>query len=52
MPINAHWVHTILHGILHLLASSHIEEKQALEIEGLEIDMMKTLGFDKSYEWI
>lgn len=44
-----HWAHMIVHGILHLLGYDHITEEQAHCMETLEIEIMKTLGFDNPY---
>lgn len=45
----AHWCHMILHGSLHLLGYDHIEESEAEEMEQLEIDLLKELGFNNPY---
>ena len=46
----AHWAHIVIHGTLHLLDYDHIEEKDALVMESLEIELLKTFGFSNPYE--
>lgn len=45
----AHWCHMIIHGSLHLLGYDHIEDSEAEEMEQLEIDLLKELGFKNPY---
>lgn len=45
-----HWAHMIVHGTLHLLGYDHQEEQAANEMEALEVDIMKELGFANPYE--
>jgi len=48
--IEAHWAHMIIHGCLHLLGFDHISDDEAEEMEALEIDILKNLGFNNPYE--
>lgn len=48
--LNAHASHLMIHGLLHLLGYDHVDEAGANEMEGLERDMMKGLGFPDPYE--
>jgi probable rRNA maturation factor len=48
-PSLAHWAHLTIHGILHLLGYNHIEEKEAVLMEKLEIEALKHLGFENPY---
>lgn len=45
----AHWAHMIVHGIFHLLGFDHEQEKEAEQMEALEIKVMRTLGFPDPY---
>lgn len=45
----AHWCHMIIHGCLHLLGYDHIDDAEAEEMEQLEIDLLKELGFANPY---
>lgn len=48
--LNSHWAHMIVHGCLHLLGYDHIDDDEAEEMEGLEIEIMAELGFSNPYE--
>ncbi|WP_150539739.1 rRNA maturation RNase YbeY [Actinobacillus vicugnae] len=45
----SHWAHLAIHGTLHLLGYDHIEDAEAEEMEGLETEIMKSLGFEDPY---
>ena len=45
-----HVTHLVIHGLLHLMGFDHIEEKQAQEMENLEILNLKKLGIKNPYE--
>ncbi len=47
--IDSHWAHLIIHGVLHLLGFDHIEVQDANQMEALEIELMKELGFEDPY---
>lgn len=49
-PLEAHWAHIVIHGVLHLLGYDHIIESDALIMRPLEIDVLKKLGFDNPYK--
>lgn len=48
-PLQAHWAHMVVHGMLHLQGYDHIDEQQADEMEALEIRILDQLGFDNPY---
>ncbi len=48
-PIEAHFAHLTVHGILHLHGYDHEAEKQAELMESIEIETLKKLGFPNPY---
>ena len=50
--LTSHWAHMIVHGCLHLLGYDHILDEEAEEMENIEIDIMRQLGFDNPYQAI
>jgi len=49
-PVLSHWAHLVVHGSLHLQGFDHIEDQEAEEMEGLEVNILKTLGFSDPYQ--
>ena len=48
--LEAHWAHLVMHGILHAQGYEHeTNERDALEMESLEILLMQSLGYDNPY---
>ena len=45
----SHWAHMTIHGTLHLLGYDHIQDSEAEEMEGLEIEILNELGYDNPY---
>jgi len=45
----SHWAHMVVHGMLHLQGYDHIADNEAGIMEGLEIKILKKLGFDNPY---
>ncbi len=45
-----HTLHLIIHGFLHLLGYDHQEENDAVEMENLELHILKTLNISNPYE--
>lgn len=48
--LEAHWAHMIVHGVLHLQGYDHIQDKEALVMEGLETKIIKELGYPDPYQ--
>ena len=48
-PLNAHWAHMTIHGVLHLLGHDHIEALDAEQMEILEITCLSALGYPTPY---
>ncbi|WP_029408162.1 rRNA maturation RNase YbeY [Thiomicrorhabdus sp. Milos-T2] len=48
--LEEHWAHMIVHGTLHLQGYDHIDEYDAEEMEGLEIEIMQSLGYENPYQ--
>lgn len=48
--LEAHWAHLTIHGVLHLNGFDHEEAQAAKEMETLETDILKTLGYADPYQ--
>lgn len=51
-PLEAHWAHMVVHGVLHLQGYDHISDSDAAVMEAEEIAILKNLGFPNPYEEI
>ena len=49
VSVEDHFTHLVVHGFLHILGYDHIEEAEALEMEGLETRILATLGIPDPY---
>jgi probable rRNA maturation factor len=47
--VKAHLAHLIIHGCLHAQGLDHESDKEAKKMEGKEITLLKSLGFDNPY---
>lgn len=44
-----HMTHLVIHSILHLFGFDHMEDKEAEEMENLEIEILKNFGIENPY---
>lgn len=47
--LDDHFTHLMVHGFLHILGYDHLEEDEALQMEGLETQILAGLGIDDPY---
>ncbi|HKK16805.1 MAG TPA: rRNA maturation RNase YbeY [Gammaproteobacteria bacterium] len=47
--LEAHWAHMVIHGTLHLQGYDHMNDRQAEEMESLEIRLLDSLGYTNPY---
>ena len=45
-----HLLHLIIHGVLHLLGHDHLEDSEAMIMEGIEADILAGLGIADPYQ--
>lgn len=48
-PLAHHWAHIIVHGVLHLLGYDHLDDDEAEQMEGKEIEILKKLNINNPY---
>ena len=48
-PARDHVLHLLVHGTLHLLGYDHIRDKDAALMEGLEVEILASLGVGDPY---
>lgn len=48
-PLNAHYAHLTVHGVLHLLGYDHQDEAEAAAMEALETRILAALGLPDPY---
>jgi probable rRNA maturation factor len=46
---DAHWAHMLVHGMLHLQGYDHIDDRQADQMEALEIRILGQLDYSNPY---
>ncbi|MDC9822452.1 rRNA maturation RNase YbeY [Devosia sp. ZB163] len=49
ISFNDHFTHLMVHGFLHLLGYDHLDDDEAEEMEGLETEILRTLGIADPY---
>lgn len=48
-PVDAHFAHMVVHGVLHLKGMDHTTEAQAQEMEAAETEILHAFGFGDPY---
>ena len=49
IPFGEHVTHLLVHGLLHLLGYDHIGDENAALMEGLETEILATMGLRDPY---
>lgn len=49
-PVEYHWAHLVIHGVLHLRGYDHIEDDEAEEMEAKEIRILQQLHIPNPYQ--
>ena len=50
VPLEHHWAHIIVHGILHLQGYDHIEDHEAAIMQELEANILLEMGYENPYK--
>ena len=48
-PLDAHWAHMVIHGVLHLLGYDHHQDDDAHKMEVRETELLDSLGYANPY---
>ena len=49
-PVDAHWAHLVVHGVLHLLGHDHDAPGPQREMEQREVEILASLGYEDPYQ--
>ena len=49
VTFEAHFTHLVVHGFLHILGYDHLTDAEALQMEGLETQILASLGVEDPY---
>jgi probable rRNA maturation factor len=49
VTFEAHFSHLVVHGFLHILGYDHLTDAEALQMEGLETQILASLGVEDPY---
>jgi probable rRNA maturation factor len=49
-PLEHHWAHLVVHGVLHLRGYDHADDDEAEEMEGKEIQILQQLNIPNPYQ--
>jgi probable rRNA maturation factor len=49
-PVQAHFAHLTIHGVLHLLGHDHVVPHEAEVMEALEREILQAMGYADPYE--
>ena len=47
--LESHWAHMLVHGVLHLKGFDHVDEKDAEQMEMIEVKILNELGYSNPY---
>lgn len=50
IPLENHWAHIVVHGVLHLQGYDHIEDDEALIMQELEANILTEMGYPNPYK--
>lgn len=48
-PLEAHWAHLVVHGVLHLAGYDHEDDADARRMERREVTVLRSLGYRNPY---
>jgi len=49
-PLEAHWAHLVIHGVLHLQGYDHHADTEAQRMEAVETRLLASLGFPDPWQ--